>query len=439
MSINTHPRIEYLQTSSLVPNPRNARTHSAKQITQIAASITRFGWLVPVVVDDANMIAAGHGRWEAAKELGIDMVPAIRVRFLTDADRRAFALAENRIAELSGWDDDILEAELQALFADGYDIGVTGFDLSDLDFSFDTQEVEEEPETVELPSAKAVAVSRIGDLWHIGPHRLYCGNSLEAESYDVLLGEERADMVFADPPYNVPIMGHVSGLGKTVHCSFEYASGEMSKAEFAAFLRTIFRLCVLYSRSASIHYHCMDHRHQREMLDASEGVYSEYKQLIVWAKSAAGMGTFYRSQHELIYCFKSGKGRHVNNFALGETGRYRTNVWNYAGANTFRKGRARDLEDHPTVKPTALVMDAILDCSNRGDIILDPFSGSGTTLIAAHNTGRKGAAIEIDPVYVDTALRRLKAASGLTAVHADGRSFDEVAAERLGAKEAGNA
>lgn len=440
MRNDTHAHIEYLATSELVPNPKNARTHSEKQITLIGASIERFGWLVPVVIDDAGLIVAGHGRWAAACKLGIRKVPVIRVSFLTEQDRRAFALAENRIAELSGWDEDILGAELQALFDCGYDFEITGFDLSDLDFSIDTPVKPEKPETVELPAANAVAVSRLGDLWFVGPQRLYCGNSLDAVSYDALLGNERADMVISDPPFNVRIMGHVSGLGKNKHREFEYASGEMTSPEFTAFLRAIFRNCVLYSRAASIHYHFMDHRHQREMLDASDGVYSEYKQLIVWTKAGnAGMGTFYRSQHELIYCFKSGKGRHVNNFGLGETGRYRTNVWNYFGANTFRKGRARDLEDHPTVKPTALVMDAILDCSNRGDIILDPFSGSGTTLIAAHNTGRRGAAIEIDPVYVDTALRRLEAATGLKAVHADGRSFDEVAADRLEDKEMGDA
>jgi DNA modification methylase len=237
-------------------------------------------------------------------------------------------------------------------------------------------------------------------------------------------------MVFSDPPYNVKIDSNVSGLGTVRHREFAEASGEMTAAEFIAFLRTVFRNCVRFSVDGSIHYQCMDWRHMREMLDAADGVYDQLKQLIVWSKDNASMGTFYRSQHELLFVFKADRGRHINNFGLGEKGRYRTNVWTYAGANSFRKGRAQDLADHPTVKPQALVADAILDCSNRGDLILDPFSGSGTTLVAAHRTGRLGAAIELDPLYVDTNLRRLAAASGLIPVHADGRTFEVVAAER---------
>ena len=222
------------------------------------------------------------------------------------------------------------------------------------------------------------------------------------------------------------------------HREFAEAVGEMSPAEFTAFQRIVMRNCARFSSRRSIHYHCMDWKHMREILDAADGVYAEFKQLVVWQKDNAGMGTFYRSQHELMFVFKSGKGKHINNFGLGQTGRYRTNVWSYAGANTFRKGRAEDLAAHPTVKNLALVADAILDCSNRGDLILDPFSGSGTTLAAAHHTGRRGAAIELDPLYVDTGLRRLCATSGLTAIHADGRSFDAVAADRANQREMGN-
>jgi DNA modification methylase len=250
------------------------------------------------------------------------------------------------------------------------------------------------------------------------------------ESFEALLGDDRPMMVFADPPYNVKIDKNVSGLGRVRHREFAEASGEMTPAEFTAILRIIFRNRARFSVEGSIHYQCMDWRHMREMLDAADGVYHEYKQLIVWAKDNASMGAFYRSQHELIFVFKTGKAKHINNFGLGDKGRYRTNVRTYAGANSFRKARAQDLADHPTVKPQALVADAILDCSNRGDVILDPFSGSGTTLIAAHRTKRRGAAIEVDPLYVDTSLRRLVAASGLTPMHADGRTFDAVAAER---------
>jgi DNA modification methylase len=429
-----HPRVERVARASLKPNPRNARTHSNKQIAQIAASIERFGFLVPIVVDDDNLIAAGHGRWAAAVHLGLVEVPVVRARFLTDADRRAFALAENRIAELSGWNDKMLGEELSILFEGGYDLEITGFTTADLDFAL-PDPPGEEPEAVELPDPDTIAITRPGDLWLIGPHRLYCGDARDATSYEALLGEDRAQLVFADPPYGVKIDGHVSGLGRVHHREFAMMSGEQTPAELTAFLRAVFRLCVRFSHSGSIHYQCMDWRHMREMLDAADGVYSELKQLVVWSKTNAGMGSFYRSQHELVFVFKAGRGSHINHFGLGETGRYRTNVWTYAGANSFRKGRDTDLADHPTVKPVAMVADAIRDCSNRGDLILDPFAGSGTTLLAARKTGRRGAAMEIDPLYCDTTLRRLQAASGLRAIHASGGSFDQMATARSNQKE----
>lgn len=418
-----NPNIELVARTRLRPNPTNARKHSAKQLAQIAASIERFGFLVPIIIDDDDMIAAGHGRWKASEQLKMDMVPIIRARFLTDADRRAFALAENRIAELSSWDEDLLANELNILFEGGYDLEITGFTTADLDFAQGDGKPAENAETVELPDPNSPSVSQVGDLWQIGPHRLYCGNARHAESYETLLGGEVAAMVFADPPYNVPINGHVSGLGQHRHREFVEGSGEMTPPEFTAFLRIVFRNCVRFAADGAIHYHCMDWKHMRELLDAADGVYAKFKQLIVWKKSNAGMGSFYRSQHELLFVFKSGSGANVNNFGLGDSGRFRANVWDYAGANVFRKGRDSDLAAHPTVKPTALVADAILDCSHRGDLILDPFSGSGTTLIAAHKTKRRGAAIELDPLYCDTSLRRLMAASGLDAVRADGARF----------------
>lgn len=427
--IPENPRVEMMPRASLKPNPRNARTHTRKQISQIAASIRRFGFAVPIVIDDERNIVAGHGRWAAAAELGLAKLPVIRIRFLSDADRRAFAIAENRIAELSGWDQALLSGELRFLFDDGYDLEITGFTTNDLDFAIvaDTTVKEPDPESFDLPDSAADAVSRLGDLWHIGPHRLCCGDSRKVESYEALLGDDRAALVFGDAPFNVPIAGHVSGSDKARE--FAMASGEMTPAEFTHFLRSVFRMCVRYSADGSIHYQCMDWRHIREILDAADGVYTQFKQLLVWKKQSGGQGAFYRSQHELIFVFKSGRAKHINTFGMGET-RYRTNVLEYNGACGFYKGRDRDLTDHVTIKSTALVADLLRDCSNRGDLVLDPFSGSGTTLLAAHLTGRRGAAIEIDPLYIDTALRRLSSASGLTPIHADGRTFDEVADDR---------
>ena len=432
MNLKTEPKVEMLATSSLTPNPRNARVHSEKQISQLIANISRFGFLVPLVVDDQNMIAAGHGRFEAAKQIGLVEVPCIRTKFLSEADRRAFALAENRLAELSSWDPEILSSELELLFEADFDINTIGFSTADLNFSLVEEESSKpsKAEKVELPDPDARAVSRLGDCWDIGQHRLYCGDARDVASWEALLGEERAQLVFADPPFNVAINGHVSGTGR--HREFVAGSGEMSAPEFTTFLRNAFRNCVRFSLGGSIHFHCMDWRHIREILDAADGIYDEFKQLVVWSKTNAGMGTFYRSRHELVFVFKAGTGKHINNFGLGDTGRYRTNVVEYAGANTFRKGRTEDLEAHSTVKPTPLVADFILDCSNRGDLIVDPFIGSGTTLIAAHRTTRRGAGIELDPLYVDTALRRLAKVSKLTPVLAgDGRTFDEIAAERV--------
>lgn len=439
-----HPKVEMLATSALIPNPRNARKHSDKQIALLASIIERFGFLVPIIVDEKGMIVAGHGRWLAAMRLARKLVPVIRANFLSETEREAFALADNRLSELSEWDNDLLSENLEILFEKDFDISAIGFSTSDLDFAIVEDAEEEKPakaERVDLPDPADAPVSQIGDLWEFfAPNRtsplfrIYCGDARDVASWEALLRDERATLVSADPPFNVPINGHVSGTGR--HHEFVMASGEMSSPEFTHFLRSIFRNCVRFSEGGSIHYLCMDWRHIREILDAADGVYDQFKQLIVWKKAAGGMGTFYRSQHELIFVFKSGKAKHVNHFGLGETGRYRTNVVEYAGANTFRKGRKEDLAAHSTVKPTAMVADFLLDCSNRGDLVVDPFLGSGTTLIAAHRTKRRGVGIELDPLYVDTAIRRLQAVTGIEPVLAgDGRTFSEIAAERRAQKE----
>lgn len=428
-------QLEMLGIDIPTPHPRHARKITQKHIERIVSSIRATGWRGAIIIDEDNRIIAGVARWLAAKQLGMDTIPAIRERFLSEEQKTAFMLADDRLVELGEWDDDVLKDNLNHLFDSGCNVEITGFSTADLDFGLDAGKAQDE-EPVELPDETVGAISRIGDVWHIGSHRLICGDARDPAVWEALLGDARAAMVFADGPYNVKIGGFVSGLGKKQHREFVAASGELSQAEFIAFLRAIFRNCARFSIDGSIHFQCMDWRHMREMLDASDGVYSELKQLLIFDKQVGGMGTFYRSQHELIFAFKSGKARHINNFGLGEKGRYRTNVLSYPGANTFRKGRQQDLNDHPTVKPVALVADLILDCSNRGDLIVDPFSGSGTTLIAAHRTNRVGAAIELDPLYCDTTLRRLAQASGLPIVHADGRSFEAVAAERQAQGEA---
>jgi len=268
------------------------------------------------------------------------------------------------------------------------------------------------------PLEASTPMTQRGDLWLLGEHRVLCADALIAESYVRLLGGERADMVFADPPYNVAIEGNVSGHGATKHDDFAMATGEMSPAEFAKFLQDSFSLVGQHSIDGAIHFICMDWRHLEELLGATKTIYSELKNICVWNKSNAGLGSLYRSKHEFIFVFKNGTKPHVNNIDLGRFGRSRSNVWDYAGHNGFN-GTKSKLVLHPTVKPVALVADAIRDCSNRNNIILDPFSGSGTTLIAAEKTGRKARLIEIDPRFVDVTIRRWQNLTGGTAVKAD--------------------
>jgi DNA modification methylase len=428
------PVLEAMAIEDVKPSPRNARRHSKKQVQQVAASIDTFGFLVPIIVDEGGNILAGHARLEAAKLLGMRVVLVIRVKHLTPERKRAFMLADNRLAELADWDEEVLKielGELSSLELD-FEFEVTGFDTVDLDLlEGKTSEKAAPPELLPELDREQPAVSMPGDLWQLGNHLLLCGSALEEESYRRLLGDDRIQMVFADPPYNVRIDGHVCGLGTVKHREFQMASGEMSETEFTEFLARAMRLMADFSIDGAVHFQCMDWRHMGEMLAAGQSVYGALKNLCVWNKTNAGMGTFYRSKHELVFVFKVGKGFHVNNFGLGERGRYRSNVWDYSGVNTFRRGRMDELEAHPTVKPLAMVVDALKDCSKRRGIVLDPFAGSGTTLLAAEKTGRIGRGIELDPHYVDVAIRRWQKLSGESAIHLQsGRSFDEQASQR---------
>jgi len=423
--------IEQIAVSALRPYPRNARTHSRKQIRQIAKSIERFGFCNPALIDDDNQIIAGHGRVEAAKLLNMDRVPVVRLSHLNDDHKRAYILADNRLAEKAGWNREIMTIELQHLIDVGFDVELTGFETADIDLLMD--DLSDESEAADsLPAAsKGPAVSRSGDLWFLGKHRLLCGDARSAADYDRLMGCEKAEFVFTDPPWNLKILGHVSGLGRIRHGDFAMASGEMTSNEFTAFLRSVFDQLVQHSQDGSIHQICIDWRHLREMLDAGESVYSELKNLCIWNKRSAGNGSFYRSKHELVFVWKNGDTPHINNFELGQHGRYRSNVWDYEGVNSFRAGRMEELAMHPTVKPVALVADAIKDCSKRGGLVLDAFSGSGTIFIAAERTGRRARALEIDPHYVDVAIKRWQKFTGKSALLAPlEETFEEIAEQR---------
>lgn len=421
-------KLETLPLTALKPHDRNPRTHTKKQIRQIADSIKRFGFTNPVLVDGENRIIAGHGRVEAARSIGMTTVPVLRLEHMTEADRRAYVVADNRLAELAGWDNELLALELGAMLEldSKFDLTLTGFDTAEIEALLNSLDEEATGEAPVEIDEKATLVSEVGSLWQLGDHRLICGDATDAEVYRRLLDGEKAQMVFTDPPYNVPVNGHICGLGKVRHDEFVMASGEMSEAEFTTFLTTVTGNLADFSEDGSIHFVCMDWRHEMEMLIAGRASYTEKKNLVVWNKDNGGMGAFYRSKHELIYVFKNGTASHINNFGLGQHGRYRTNVWDYAGINSMRAGRDEELAMHPTVKPVAMVADAIKDCSRRGGIVLDAFSGSGTTIMAAEQTSRRGRAIELDPRYVDVAVRRWQKQTGQKALSLpSGFTFDE--------------
>ena len=428
--------VEIRPVSTLKPYGRNPRTHSEQQVRQIAASIQAFGWTNPILIDATGTVIAGHGRLEAAKRLNLETVPTIRIEHMTEAQKRAYVLADNKLAENAGWDRDLLALELQGLLEmdTDFEVTVTGFEMGEIDVLIEGLDGEGEVDADdEIPPVETdgPAISQPGEVWLLGRHRLLCGDALRGESYACVLAGNRAQMVFTDPPYNVSIDGHVCGLGKVKHAEFRMASGEMSETEFIVFLKTVFKHFVNYCVEGAIHFICIDWRHLYELLTAGRKVYTELKNLCIWNKTNGGMGSLYRSKHELIAVFKAGRVAHINNVALGSHGRYRTNVWDYHGVNAFGQGRDEALEMHPTVKPVAMVADAILDCSTRGGIVLDAFAGSGTMLLAAERTGRCACAIELEPHYVDVAVRRFQDATGIDAVDADsGRTFAETEADR---------
>jgi DNA modification methylase len=427
------PDVKLVSVQTVTPSSRNARTHSKKQIGQIVNSIARFGWTYPLLVDELGNIIAGHGRFLAAKALGLRQVPVIVMSGLAEAEKRALSIADNKIAANAGWDRSILATELGELAVllpeCNLDISFIGFEAAEIDALGEFIDSEQDAADT-APRIAQVAVSRRADFWLLGRHRLICGDAGTEADFRTLMGGEQADMVFADGPYNVCIAKTVS-RGKIKHREFSSGSGEMTPAQFTAFNLQWMTLAARYSKNGSIHYACMDWRHLGEMLAAGEGVYSELKNIVVWAKTNAGQGSLYRSQHELIFVFKNGEEPHQNNIELGRHGRNRSNVWTYAGVNTFRKGRLEELTAHPTAKPVALVADAMRDCSRRGDIILDPFMGSGTTILAAERIGRRGYGLEIDPLYVDVAIRRWQDFTRRDAIlKSTGKTFDEVTAAR---------
>lgn len=404
--------VTYRSPESLKPDPRNARTHSKRQVEQIVASIREFGFSNPILIDESAMLIAGHGRLLAAKAMGLAEVPTIELTGLTDPQKRALRIADNKIALGAGWDIDVLKielAELGTLDID-FDLTVTGFSTGELDVILNDNE---DPDDDVIPAAPAQPRTRPGDIWQLGEHRIGCGDSRDVEFLrDVVDGGEQIDAAFLDPPYNVKINGHANAKGR--HREFAMASGEMSDDAFRAFLAETLGAAAKVSRDGAVHFICMDWRHMDDVSAVARGIYGDLLNLCVWNKSNAGMGSLYRSKHELVFVYRVGTAPHFNAVELGKHGRNRTNVWDYASVNSLRGSRREDLALHPTVKPTKLVADAIQDVTRRGELVLDIFLGSGTTLIAAERCGRRFRGVDIDPAYVDVAIERWVTMTGLT-------------------------
>src|SRR5258708_5281236 len=433
------PGIEWIPIGSLHPNPRNSKNHSKKQIKLIAASIRQFGFLNSIIVDEAKTVLAGHGRLEAARLEGLSHVPTVCFDHLTAFQKRAYLIADNKIAEQAGWNREILAIELGELTdllpVEGFDVSVTGFEAPEIDLLLaDMASSKHEPGDV-VPPLPRNAVTQRGDLWQLGKHRLLCGDAQKADSFSRLMTGASAAAVFCDPPYNLRV-STIGGRGKARHPEFAFASGEMQPAQFQKFLSRTLANGIRVSAEGAVHFVCMDWRHIIDLIAVGRKLYGAMLNLVVWNKSNAGQGSFYRSQHELICVFRVDERPHRNNVELGRFGRNRSNVWNYAGVNTFGRGRMQALAAHPTVKPTALVADALLDCTARGDVVLDQFAGSRTIFLAAGKVGRVAYGLEIEPGYVDVAITRWQQLTKLEAtLEDDGRTFEEIKEARASSKD----
>ena len=405
-------QIDYRLLADVIPYVQNARLHPSKQIKQLKASIKANGFTNPILVDKAGVIIAGHGRLIAARELGLETVPVIELEGLTPAQVRALRLADNKIALNSGWDVDLLRLELGELVSGEIDIDfeATGFSNGEIDILLNPAA---DPDDETIPEVRTTPRTSLGDIWELGEHRVGCGDGRDSGFVrEVIGGWGQVDCCFLDPPYNVAIQGHANVKSK--HREFAMASGEMSTAEFRKFLLDTIGTCVASSREGAVHFLCMDWRHMEDLRVVGDDLYGEQLNLCVWNKSNVGMGSLYRSKHELVFVYRVGTAPHTNAVELGRHGRNRTNVWDYPSVNSFQGAKRGDLNLHPTVKPTALVADAIQDVTKRGDLVLDTFLGSGTTLIASERTGRRFRGLDIDPAYVDVAIDRWAAMTGGT-------------------------
>ncbi len=410
---------------------RKVRALDEAHVLEIARAISSLGFCSPILLGKDNVVLDGQSRVEAARHLGLARISAIRVDHLTESEQRLLGLAVNRLGEKGGWDLDELKVELQELIVADEPIEVSGFTLDEIDQVV----LDGEPTAIEAgplapPAGGATAVARLDDVFLLGRHKLMCGDATDPQVWRRLMeSAEPARLLLSDEPYNVKIKGHVSGLG---HREFAMASGEMSDLEFAAFNEKWIGSALPWLCEGGVLGTFIDWRGYPTVHAAAVKAGLTALNLIVWGKTNAGMGSLYRSQHELLPLFKKGSAPHVNNIDLGKRGRWRSNLWTYPGASSMGSDARRGLQDHPTVKPIEMLMDALLDLTNRDDLVLDPFLGSGSTLMACEKTGRVCRGLELDPLYVDVIIRRFEAATGVAVLLEEtGERFVDLAARRV--------
>jgi DNA modification methylase len=426
--------IELLEIASLRSALKNVRRHSRKQVPKLQKSLNHFGQPRPILVTPDHEIIDGHLVCEALKANGATTVRAIVVRGLSPIEIRALRLMLHRSAEDAVWDLDAVRIELQAILDAGLDLDLTGFETPELDqiLQADIPRANVGEDGGDIPRAGASAISRPGDIWQCGRHRIGCGNARDQRFVARVREGRLVNVSFIDPPYNLPIAGFVSGKGRHQHREFLQGSGEMSSDDFFALLRDSLEVLRTASTADAVVFGCIDWRHVVELVVAGRVCGMALYNLCVWVKNNPGMGGIYRNQHELVAVFRAGTGQPVNNVELGKYGRNRSNVWSYPGMASFGAGRDELLASHPTVKPIALISDVLRDVTKRGDVVLDTFLGSGSTLMAAQETGRICFGVELDPLYVDAAIRRWQRATGLDAVHAEsGQTFEQSASHAL--------
>jgi DNA modification methylase len=419
---------QFFAIDQIKPYPAHARTHNKRQIEKLKKLIRHFGQVVPIVVDRDGIIIDGHAVWTAVRELGSGEIAAVVVANRADPEIKALRLALNRIPRDAAWDDERLREELEELATLSFDLDLTGFDAVEIDhlLEVDVPKLNVADDEDQIPSPQTPAISAAGDIWTCGRHHVGCGDARDQAFIEKVSGGLHGSMCFVDPPYNVPIAGFVSGKGRVQHREFVQGVGELNSDQFTAFLAESLTVLQQSASDRALIYACMDWRHIFELLGAGRQSGLELINLCVWAKTNAGMGSLYRSQHELICVFKAGPANHTNNVELGRHGRNRANLRTYRGLNSFGADRDELLASHPTVKPVLMIADAIRDVTRRGEVVLDTFMGSGSTVMAAEETGRVGVGVDLDPLYVDVAVRRWQARTRRDALHAEtGETFDD--------------